>query len=95
MFNYRLVADQSAKYSLRSEMLKLSVQMLNPEPCEKNLHLAEKAIGNGELNNRVNIWQWRALGSCRGPSLAEALRVLNRLSGCWVIVDREIRALWT
>lgn len=52
-------------------------------------------IADEELNSRVNIWPWRALGSHRGASPPEACRVLNRLSVRRLFADTEIPALWT
>lgn len=49
--------------------------------CEKN----PEGIEDGDLNNRVNIWRWRALRAAEDP----LCWVLNRLRGCWVIVDRN------
>lgn len=74
---------------------KRSAQLLDPDPCEKHL-LADHRTGLGmraeqqskylavegslELQRTLSGW---------------SLWVLNRLSGCWVIVDTEIPALWT
>lgn len=64
-----LQAAPSAEYLLKAQNSK---NCLIQNHVTTNLHLAEKGIANGEMNDRVNIWQWRALGSSRGPSLVEA-----------------------
>lgn len=67
-------------------------------PCEKHSDLgrAEEGIGgNGELNNKSKYLAVESSLELRRTLSASSPAVLNRLSGCWVIVDTEIPALWT
>lgn len=67
-------------------------------PCEKQLVLAEQRKGlggNGELNNKSKYLAVESSLELRRTLSGSSPLVLNRLSGCWVIVDTQIPALWT
>lgn len=51
--------------------------------------------GNGELNNKSKYLAVESSLELQRTLSGSSPPVLNRLSGCWVIVDREIPALWT
>lgn len=50
---------------------------------------------NGELNNKSKYLAVESSLELQRTLSGSSPPVLNRLSGCWVIVDREIPALWT